>query len=199
MADAAQWEADPEREDQQGSWDGDARADEVGPGGLDDPGADFDRPPDHVPHLHRAMSEAAADLEAVDNRLSTLFDRTKGPGGPTPRPESAQRSTLHAAFAPGGGGTTAADEDDVVDVDDDIFDFFEDGEVVEVDDDALFAQPTSVTTTDRMAIIGEYEDDIAGDFAALDAELAAEEPDGPVEPKRRMFRRRATGKSAARR
>ena len=40
---------------------------------------DLDRPPDHVPQLHRAMSEAAADLEAVDDRLSTLFERTEGP------------------------------------------------------------------------------------------------------------------------
>jgi hypothetical protein len=53
--------------------------------------------------------------------------------------------------------------------------------------------------TDRRAIIGEYEDDIGGDFAALDAELAAEEPDEPAEPKRRKFLRRAKGTTAARR
>ena len=66
------------------------------------------------------------------------------------------------------------------------------------DDDVGSAQSgTAATVVDRMAIIGEYEDDIGGDFAALDAELAAEEPDGPVEPKRRMFRRRTKGTAAA--
>ena len=43
------------------------------------------------------------------------------------------------------------------------------------------------------AIIGEYEDDIGGDFAELDAELAAEEPDEPAggKVKRRRFGRRS--------
>ena len=68
--------------------------------------------------------------------------------------------------------------------------------VSDPDDDVGMAEPV---VADRMAIIGEYEDDIGGDFAALDAELAAEKPDGPAEPKRRMFRRRAKGTTAAQR
>jgi hypothetical protein len=73
--------------------------------------------------------------------------------------------------------------------------------VVEADDDIGSAQPTTAATfADRMAIIGEYEDDIGGEFADLDAELAAEAPDEPAgKGKRRMFRRRAKGTTAARR
>jgi hypothetical protein len=189
MADAAEWRADSKRDDQEGSWDGDAWTDEVRPGGS---GANFGRSPDHVPQLHRAMSEAAEDLDAVEDRLSTLFDRTEGPG---PEPASAQRSTFHPEFVPAadsaGGGDAATDDDE-------IFDLFEDGEgeVGDADDDVGIDEPV---VADRMAIIGEYEDDIAGDFAELDAELAAEEPDGPAEPKRRMFGRRAKGTTAARR
>jgi hypothetical protein len=204
MADAAEWGADSERDDQEGSWDGDAWTDEVRPGGS---GADFGRSPDHVPQLHRAMSEAAEDLDAVEDRLSTLFDRTEGPGPGSPtRPASTQRSTLHPEFAAGTGTTGADDDDDVVsDDDDDILDLFEDGdsEAEEADDDIGFAQPATTATAtvaDRMAIIGEYEDDIGGDFAALDAELAAEEPDDPAgKGKRRKFGRRAKGTTAARR
>jgi hypothetical protein len=194
MADAAEWGADSKRDDQEGPWDGDAWTDEVRPGGS---GADFGRSPDHVPQRHRAMSEAAEDLDAVEDRLSALFDRTEGPGpGSSTRPASTQRSTLHSEFAPAadsnGGGDAVADDDD------EIFDLFEDGdaEVGDTDDDVGFDEPV---VADRMAIIGEYEDDIGGDFAALDAELAAEEPDGPAEPKRRMFRRRAKGTTAAQR
>jgi hypothetical protein len=104
---------------------------------------------------------------------------------------------LHPEFA-AGAGTAGAAADDDHDADD-LFDLFEDGEVEEADDDAGIAQPAPAPVADRRAIIGEYEDDIGGDFAALDAELAAEEPDGPAEPKRRMFRRRAKGTTAARR
>ena len=192
MADAAEWGADPERDDEGGSRGGDAWTAEVGP---DWAGADLDRPPDHAPQLHRAMSEAAADLEAVDGRLSMLFDRTDDPGpGTATRPAPVEQNALHPEFVADvgtGAGTGAAAA-----ADDDILDLFEDGEVSDPDDDVAIAQPV---VTDRMAIIGEYEDDIGGDFSALDAELAAEEPDGPAEPKRRMFRRRTKGTTAAQR
>jgi hypothetical protein len=196
MADAAEWRADPERDDQESSWDGDTWTDEVRPGGSGaESGADFGRSPDHVPQLHRAMSEAAEDLDAVEDRLSTLFERTEGPGpSSATRPASTERSTLHPEFAPGAGTTGSGDDA----ADDEIFDLFEDGdgEVGDTDDDVGIDEPV---VADRMAIIGEYEDDIGGDFAELDAELAAEEPDGPAEPKRRMFRRQAKGTTAARR
>jgi hypothetical protein len=204
MADAATWEADSMRDDQGDAWDRDAWTDEVRPGeSVADPEADFDRPAEHVPQLHRAMSEAAADLEAVDDRLSTLFDRAEGTGPDTatgPRSAPARRSPVHPEFAADDAGVTGDDDgaDDGVDGDD-FFDLFADGVVEQADEDDIgFARPAApATVVDRRAIIGEYEDDIGGDFAALDAELAAEEPDGPAEPKRRMFGRRAKGTAAA--
>ena len=185
MPDAAEWGPDPEPDIQERSWDRDTRTAETGPGWK---GPDLDRPPDHAPQLHRAMSEAAADLEAVDDRLSMLFDRTEEPRPATaPRRAAHQPNTVHPEFAAEPGTTGAGDADDILD-------FFADGEMNDPDDVVGNAEPA---VTDRMAIIGEYEDDIGGDFSALDAELAAEEPDGPAQPKRRMFRRRAKGSTAA--
>jgi hypothetical protein len=195
MADAAEWGANPDLEpgadDRERSWDGDVdgdvwTSDEARPGEM---GADFDRPPDHVPQLHRAMSEAAEDLGAVEDRLSTLFERTEDP-----RPDSWRRTTSPTEGTGAGTRTAAAAAPAE---DDEIFDLFDDGEVEEVDDDVGMAEPV---VADRRAIIGEYEDDIGGDFAALDAELAAEEPDEPAaKAKRRKFGRRAKGTTAAQR
>ena len=74
------------------------------------------------------------------------------------------------------------------------------GGVGEADDDLGLVAPV---VTDRMAIIGEYEDDIGGAFAELDAELAAEEPDEPGGKSgkgkhRKKFGRRSKGTSATR-
>ena len=137
------------------------------------------------------MSEAAADLDAVDDRLSTLFERTEGPGRGDPEPRTAT--------AP------------VSIVDDDLADLFDEvdsdgdgdgdgGDVGQADDDLGRVVPV---VTDRMVIIGEYEDDIGGAFAELDAELAAEEPDEPGGKRgrgkhRKKFGRRNKGTSAAR-
>jgi len=181
MVNAAGWQPDPQHHDQDRYWDGAAWTDEVRPA---EPGADLGRAPDHVPQLHRALSEAAADLDAVEDRLSTLFERTERPrsaSGPGPA-----RPTTSPPEAAGAGGASAGDDEDILDL-------FEDGEVEEADDDVGFAEPA---VADRRAIIGEYEDDIGGDFAELDAELAAEEPDEPARGKRRMLRRRAKGTAA---
>ena len=144
MADAAQWDADQD--------------------------VDLGRSPDHVPQLHKAMAEAAADLDAVEDRLSTLFERTEGPGRvEAPRTTSAPVSIV-------------------------------DDDAGETEDDLGGGAPV---VTDRMAIIGEYEDDIGGDFAELDAELAAEEPDEPARKDgkgkhRKKFGRRSKGTTAGR-
>jgi hypothetical protein len=184
MDDAAGWQPDPgldpDAGDRERPWEGD---------GLGDAWADEVRPPDHVPQLHKAMSEAAEDLGAVEDRLSTLFERTEGPG---PEPLQRKISPTEGTGAVTGTAAAAAPAGD-----DEIFDLFEDGESDEADDDVGIAEPV---VTDRRAIIGEYEDDIGGDFAELDAELAAEEPDEPAgKGKRRKFRRRAKGPTAARR
>jgi hypothetical protein len=193
MADAAEWEAYSERDDQDRLWDGPEEISEVRPEMAED-GAVLGRPADHVPQLHRALSEAAADLDLVEDRLSTLFERSDDPG-PARRARSSSEPAVPAAdstsSSPVAGGR------------DDILDLFDDGdievEVDETDDDEAvgIVEPLA----DRMAVIGEYEDDIAEDFAALDAELAAEKPDDaePVETKRRMFRRQAKRASSVRR
>ena len=36
------------------------------------------RLPDHVPELQRALADATADIDEVEDRLSTLFERTDG-------------------------------------------------------------------------------------------------------------------------
>ena len=89
--------ARPRARDQERYWDG---SDWTRPGRDQPARPDRVRPPDHVPQLHRAMSEAAEDLDAVEDRLSTLFERTEGPAGSAPRP--APTST---ALADGGGGS----------------------------------------------------------------------------------------------
>jgi hypothetical protein len=153
---------------------------------------DMGRQADHVPQLHRAMSEAAADLDAVEDRLSTLFDRDEGPGdgvvaAPPRRSSSLTGSSDQGVIAAGVG----------FDDRDDIFDLLEVGDDDGVVEDAVGSEEPVVA--DRMAIIGEYEDDIGGEFADLDAELAAEAPDEPAgKGKRRMFRRRAKGTAARR-
>jgi Protein of unknown function (DUF2510) len=74
MADAPGWHADPECDDQERCWDGSGWTERVRPaamgGSLGVPG--------HAPDLHRALSAATADIDAVEDRLSLLFDRTKG-------------------------------------------------------------------------------------------------------------------------
>jgi hypothetical protein len=182
MANAAGWEPDSQRDDLERYWDGSAWTDELRPA---ENAVGLDRPPDHVPQLHRALSEAAADLEAVDDRLSTLFERTEDPG----------RAQVRLATVP---PVPVGDEGAQNDDGDDILDLFDDGDraVEESDDGIGFVEPA---VGDRRAIIGEYEDDIGGDFANLDAELAAEEPDKPEKGKRRMFGRRDKGTTVAQR
>ncbi len=73
MANAAGWQSDPEQGDQECDRRGSARTDRVGPterGGSS-------RVPEHGPQLHRALAAATADIDAVESRLSTLFERSQ--------------------------------------------------------------------------------------------------------------------------
>jgi hypothetical protein len=173
MANAAGWQPDPDPEcrDQERYWTGSAWTDRVRPVGSAGPA---DRAPDHVPQLHQAMSAAAADLDAVDDRISTLFERTE-----EPRPV----------------GTTPPTKAAATDAGDDIIELFEDGDVAATDDD----RSDGAVVIDRKDVISEYEELTSGTFADLDAELAAEEPDQIGKAKRSMFRRRAKGTTAAQR
>jgi hypothetical protein len=147
MDDGPGWLPDPEHEDQERYWDGSDWTDQVRPVGS--PGSLH--LPEHVPELQRALAAATADIDEVEDRLSTLFDRTGNPAGagavhrppaaaPSPLPERALREEFEATAADG--------VEDEVDV--------EDEDVVEDE--------------------GDGEDDA---FAELDAALVAEAPDEP--------------------
>jgi hypothetical protein len=173
-------------------------ADAVDTTGWDEPDLGQGRRPDHVPQLHRAMSEATADLDAVEDRLSTLFDRDGGSSRHEAVTAREPRTTVPGGTAEHGAVAGGGFDDG----DDELLDLFadeDDEDAVEeaAADDLGLAEPV---VADRRAIIGEYEDDIGGEFAELDAELAAENPDQPTgKGTRRMFRRRAKGTAVARR
>jgi hypothetical protein len=151
-ADDARWRSDSERGDQER------------PAGKGAP----PRLPEHGPQLHRALAAATADIDAVEDRLSTLFERTEGVS--TPR---------SSRIAPGRPPVRPRDDGD------DIIELFEPGDVNvdEADDDA---DADAVT---RRREQSDAEGTADGAFARLDADLAAEAPDEPVPTKRRLFRR----------
>jgi Protein of unknown function (DUF2510) len=71
MANAPGWQPDPEHGDQERFWSGSAWTERVRPiatGGSS-------RVPGHGPQLHRALVAATTDIDAVESRLSTLFER----------------------------------------------------------------------------------------------------------------------------
>ena len=147
MDDGPGWRTDPEHEDQERYWDGSDWTDQVRPVGS--PGSL--RLPEHVPELQRALAAATADIDKVEDRLSSLFERTGDPAGagavhrpPADAPPAPPEAALHEEF-----------EDD-----------FEDDVVDEVGDSG----------EDSDSAEGEDED---GAFAELDAALAAEAPDKP--------------------
>ncbi len=172
MANAPGWKPDPEREDQERYWSGSAWTDRVRPAGK----AGSLHVPEHVPHLHRALSAATADIDAVEDRLSSLFERTEG--ARTGRLLGSRRlRRLCPVRNPSWTTTTIldlyGDED-------------EDDEVVDGDQDVTHDEVAGRTDAG-----GAADTDEDGAFAELDAALAAEEPDEP-EPaaRRKLFRRR---------
>ena len=159
MDDGPGWLPDPEHEGQERYWNGSDWTDQVRPVGS----TGSLHLPEHVPELQRALAAATADIDQIEDRLSTLFDRTGSPAGAgavhrpavdAPAPRVPEDGVLHEEFE---ADDVDADDDDVDDVDD-------------VDD----------------ADEGEGDDDA---FAELDEALAAEAPD---KPERRFFRRRSS-------
>ncbi len=158
------WLPDPEDEAQERYWSGSAWTDRVRPAGR----TRSLHLPEHVPDLQRALAASTADIDAVEDRLSTMFERTDGAA-----PPSAAR------MPPVRGHEELHDDADFRDVDAEAAE----GQI-EFEDEA-----------DTTPIHSEFADD--GDdeaFAELNAALAAEEPDetvGPEKPKRGLFRRRS--------
>jgi hypothetical protein len=175
MANAPGWKQDPERHDQERYWSGSAWTDRVRPAGK----AGSLHLPEHVPHLQRALSAATAGIDAVEDRLTTLFERSDGDPRPGSSPPWAPSSSRPFPTP------TGADVGD-----DEIIDLFVESDGLDEDRDLTYEQPAGL-----VEVSGLDDADEDGAFAELDAALAAEEPDEPDksdEPersKRRMFRR----------
>jgi hypothetical protein len=165
------WLPDPEREGQERYWNGSDWTDRVRPAGK----ARSLHLPEHVPDLQRALAAATADIDAVEDRLSTLFDRGEGVQQPT-----SPATRTPPASPPG------AEDDEIPG----LYDEDEDEDVDGVDEDPIHEEFAGVTEQGGGDLEAEGDDD--GAFTELDAALAAEEPE-PVEPegKRGFFRRRS--------
>jgi len=156
------WLPDPEDGDRERYWNGSDWTDRVRPAGK----ARSLHLSEHVPGLQRALAAATADIDAVEDRLSTLFDRSDGPASPSTTrmpPAGLDRDD------PDGDGAFAELNDERIDLEDEA-----DTEPIH----AEFADPSE-------------EDDEDGAFAELDAALEAEEPEESKKPKRGLFRRRS--------
>ncbi len=170
MDNAPGWLPDPEDELQERYWSGSEWTDRVRPAGPARPA----RLPEHVPELQRALAAATADIDAVEDRLSNLFERTTprpgtgtGEGGagapapPTRAPAPPPPPPPPSDAADRGDGDpfarldAEAESDDAAAMDE-----------VEVDEE--FVEP-----------FGEEEDET---FTELNAALAAEEPEDAAEP-----------------
>lgn len=101
MANAPGWQPDPESHDQERYWNGSDWTDRVRPAGK----AGLLPVPEHAADLHRALSAATADIDAVEDRLSTMFERTGG----TPEPGHSPLTTAAPTGAAGDDGDDGTD------------------------------------------------------------------------------------------
>ena len=160
--DESGWLPDPDVEGQERFWDGTEWTDQVRPVEEEPDFAARVGIPDHVPELQRALAAATADIDDVEARLSTLFDRGAGksrrgrgasePASPGTGAAAAELS-IHEEF--GGNPSTQAGGDPI---------------------------------HTNGAGSGVFSGDDAEAFAELDAALAAEEPE---KAERRFFKRRS--------
>jgi hypothetical protein len=178
--DASGWLPDPKNAEQERFWDGTEWTDEVRPVEEVDVGG-RQHLPDHVPELQRALAAATADIDDVEARLSTLFDRGEGrkrATSPSPSPPlapataTATERVAAEGLATGGppiheefGGAGAGGEDASRD---------------------HGAGPMDLGREGTGQVSGDDDDDEAT-FSELDAALVAETPE---KPDRRLFKRR---------
>lgn len=152
----------PEHEGQERYWNGTGWTDRVRPAAR----ARSLHLPEHVPELQRALAAATADIDAVEDHLSDLFDRTDGPA----TTGAGDRAATRVVPPP---------EDDR----DEALDLGLADEVAPDDEPAVDDEPAH-------AELDDGDDD--GDFAELDAALATEEPERVPEFGRKgLFRRRS--------
>jgi hypothetical protein len=160
------WLPDPEDENQERYWSGSAWTDRVSPAGK---GRSFHLP-EHVPELQRALAAATTDIEAVEERLSNLFDRAEG----RPAPPASSAAPPDPTHSHDEGAPSADSDDQPIE--------FEDEDGGDVVGEPIHAEFTESPDPD--------EGGDAAAFAELDAALATEEPEEA--PRRRgLFRRRS--------
>ncbi len=119
--------------------------------------------PGHVPELQRALAAAAVDIATVEERLSSLFERTEGKGS-VANPKTLIASTPRVSLE---HGPADGDLDEPIDL--------EAEEALVEDVDGMPIREEFAGPDDR----DDGEDDRS--FAELDAALAAEEPEHPEE------------------
>jgi len=162
MDNAAGWQQDPERADQERYWNGSEWTDRVRPAGK----ARSLHLPEHVPELQRALAAATADIDAVEDRLSDLFDRTDGKTQPGASPAARPAPTV-----------AEPDLDD-----DEVIDLFDESDDVRDDEDPIHEEFAAPTDDDEDVAFAELD-------AALAAEEPGESEE-PAS-KRRFRRRRS--------
>jgi len=161
------WRPDPGMPGQERFWDGYEWTDQVRPDGV---GAPRVRLPEHVPELQRALAAATADIDAVEDRLSVLFDRTGGGDRSVPRSSTTlvgdvgESGQLEVNSASSFGRN--ADEN---------WDGLDDGDVIVLAD--FHEDPEEFEDEDHVEVhraAHELDDDALSD---LDAALVAEAPE----------------------
>jgi hypothetical protein len=162
--DGSGWMPDPEVEGQERFWDGAEWTDQVRVVEEEPKVRGREALPDHVPELQRALAAATTEIDDVETRLSSLFDRGRGRRGA----ETAAQAPHGAPGAGGEGGPPIHEEFG--------------GPSSEGGGD-----PMNMGMDGAEEIFGPDDDD-EETFAELDAALAAEAPD---EPDRRFFKRRS--------
>jgi hypothetical protein len=156
------WFADPNVEGQERYFDGTEWTPDTRP---TDPGAPVSHLPEHTGELQRAMAAATSDIDEVEDRLGTLFDRAEQQGkrGGRARKQAESDATGRRA----GEDTAAADS-------------------AEQDQDWNEEDWLTEDAEDDFSAGGAGDDDDT--LAALDEALASEEPE---KVKKGLFRRRS--------
>jgi hypothetical protein len=166
------WLPDPDVEGQERFWDGTEWTDQVRPVEEE---ADFGgrlHLPDHVPELQRALAAATADIDDVEARLSTLFDRGQGKRGARPGADAGGGEGAAAGDAARGGAP--------------VHDEFGGASGAGGDASSHDGVDPILTGGEGAGAVSVEDDEET--FAALNAALAAEAPEKSA---RRFFKRRS--------
>ena len=168
-SDGSGWFADPEIEGQERYFDGAEWTSETRPADPDTPLVHL---PEHTGELQRALAAATDDIDEVEDRLGTLFDRAAQVGE---RGGRARRAAEARAQARADGGSDRADADAGP------------GQSVSLADVGAGATGAAETASTSVGPDEASDDD---GLAELDEALASEEPE-KVKRERKFFRRRS--------